>query len=69
MARTKQGQAKSRPSSGKKELPPALRENADRLKRGESLHKGSKGPTPPPKHQKPVPQKPKIRSAKQRRKG
>ena len=37
----------------KKELHPALRANADRLKRREPLHKGK---------QKTVPQRPKIRS-------
>jgi hypothetical protein len=38
----------------KKELPPAMRENAERLKRREPLHGGKKKP--------PEPQRPKIRS-------
>jgi len=42
----------------KRDLPDALRQNADRLKRGESLHK-----------QKTRPQKPKIRTAKNRKGG
>lgn len=42
----------------KKELPEALRQNADRLRRGEALHK-----------KKPVPQRPKIRTAKSRKSG
>ena len=42
----------------KRKLPPALQENADRLKRGEALHQPKKGP---------IPQKPKnIRSAKKK---
>ena len=40
----------------KKELHPALRANADRLKRGEALHKGKKKTNAPP------PARPKIRS-------
>lgn len=45
----------------KRKLPDALRANADRLKRGESLHSGKKGKASAP------PQKPKIRSAKSRK--
>jgi hypothetical protein len=41
----------------KRKLPDALRENADRLKRGEALHQPKKGPKRPP-------QKPKIRTRK-----
>lgn len=42
----------------KRKLPDALRANADRLKRGESLHNKTKQ-TPPPNKQ-----KPKIRTKK-----
>jgi hypothetical protein len=45
----------------KRKLPEALRANADRLKRGESLHGSKKGQASAPKP------KPKIRSAKNRK--
>jgi hypothetical protein len=50
----------------KKPLHPALQANADRLKRGEPLHKGRHKPTSVGSAGVP-PAKPKIRSAKSRK--